>query len=145
MPRRPREVIEGAVYHLYNRFARGAPLFASADDAERFVARVRQARDRDGLAVLAWCLMSNHDHLAVRIGPVPLARSMGVLQSRFAADLNRRRRASGPRWQSRYKAKIGSDERHLYSSSPTSRRSRCARAWSGMRPLLFTSSNSTVV
>ncbi len=113
MPRRPREVIEGAVYHLYNRFARGEPIFASADDAERFVARVRQARDRGGLPVLAWCLMWPHDHLAVWVGPVPLARSMGVLQPRFAADLNRRRRSSGPLWQRRYKATMASDEQRL--------------------------------
>lgn len=113
MPRRARVVIEGAVAHLSNRFARGEASFAFAADAERFVEPVRQARHRDGLTVLAWCLMSNRYHLAVRIGPVPLGRTMGVLQSRFAADLNRRRRSSGPVWQSRYKAKIVSDERHL--------------------------------
>lgn len=113
MPRRARVVIEGAVAHLSNRFARGEPIFAAADDAERFVEPVRQARHRDGLTVLAWCLRSNHYHLAVRIGPVPLAGSTGELQSRVAAHRNRRRRASGPLWHSRCKAKVVSEERHL--------------------------------
>jgi len=54
----------------------------------------------------AWCLMSNHYHLVVRTGPVPLVRSMGHLQSRHAAASNRRWRSNGPLWQSRHKARM---------------------------------------
>jgi REP element-mobilizing transposase RayT len=113
MPRRRRLVVEGGVYHVYNRFARGEAIFADAREAERFVDLLGHVRERDGLTVLAWCLMSTHYHLAVRLGAVPLARTMAHVQARFSMDLNRRRRSSGPLWQSRYKAKMVTDKRHL--------------------------------
>jgi len=113
MPRRPRLCVEGGVYHVYNRFARGAELFADPEEAIAFLDIVRTARDRDGLAVYAWTLMSNHYHLALRVGPVPLARTMGYVQARFGHGYNRRHSSSGPRWQSRYKARLVEDARHL--------------------------------
>ena len=112
MPRRPRVFVEGAIYHVYNRFARGADLFADPEEAIEFIEILRKARDRDGLAILAWCLMSNHYHLAVRTGPVPLARTIGYVQSRFGQRFNASHRSSGPRWQSRYKAKMVEDARY---------------------------------
>ena len=69
--------VDGGIYHVYNRFARGADLFANPEEAIEFLEILRKARDRDGLTVFAWTLMSNHYHLAVRSGPVPLSRTMG--------------------------------------------------------------------
>lgn len=62
---------------------------------------------------MAWCVMPTHYHLAVRSGPVPLARTMGYVQARFGQQHNRRVRSSGPLWQSRYKANLVEDERQL--------------------------------
>ena len=58
MPRRPRVFIEGGIYHVYNRFSRGADVFRGAEEAERFLSLLRTARDRDGVTVFAWCVMS---------------------------------------------------------------------------------------
>jgi len=33
MPRRPRVFVEGGIYHVYNRFARGAELFSEPEEA----------------------------------------------------------------------------------------------------------------
>ena len=33
MPRRPRVFVEGGIYHVYNRFARGAEVFADPEEA----------------------------------------------------------------------------------------------------------------
>jgi hypothetical protein len=57
VPRRSRVFIEGGIYHVYNRFARGADLFFEPEEAIQFLEFLRKARDRDGLSVLAWCLM----------------------------------------------------------------------------------------
>jgi REP element-mobilizing transposase RayT len=113
MPRRPRVCIEGGVYHVYNRFARGAEILREGDEAERFLDLLRTVSDRDGLTFFAWALMSNHFLFALRTGPVPLARTMGYVQSKFGQGYNRRWRSSGPLWQSRYKARLVNDERYL--------------------------------
>ena len=113
MPRRPRVFVEGAVYHVYNRLARGADIFQRAEEAEDFLDLLESARRRDDFVVFAWCLMANHYHLAVRSGPVPLARTMASVQARFGQQHNRRWRSAGPLWQSRYKAKPVETERHL--------------------------------
>ena len=59
MPRRPRVFVEGGIYHVYNRFARGAELFADPEEAIEFLEILRKARDRDGLTVFA-CLAPIH-------------------------------------------------------------------------------------
>ncbi len=114
MPRRPRVFIEGGIFHVYNRFARGAEIFSQADEARRFLGLLREVKRRDGLVVFAWCLMSNHYHLALRAGSISLSRSIGSLQARFGQSYNRRCGSSGPRWQGRFKAQLVEDEQYLY-------------------------------
>jgi len=106
-------MVEGGLYHVYNRFARGAEIFDEGDEGERFLELIRLIRDRDGLTFFAYCLMSNHYHLAIRAGPVSLSRSIGFVQFRFGQDYNRRHQSTGPLWQSRFKAKLVDDEGYL--------------------------------
>lgn len=113
MPRRPRIFVEGGIYHVYNRFARGAEIFREGDEAERFHELLQEVRIRDGLTVFAWILMSNHFHLALRSGPVPLSRTLGFVQARFSQQYNRDHRSAGPLWQSRYKAKLVNDNAYV--------------------------------
>jgi REP element-mobilizing transposase RayT len=69
--RSPRILIEGGIYHIYNRVSRGEHAFRREAEAERLLRRLSETKRRDGFQVLAWCLMSNHSHLAVRMGEVP--------------------------------------------------------------------------
>lgn len=74
---------------------------------------LKQVARRDGLTVFAWVLMSNHYHVALRSGPVPLSRTLGYVQARFSQSFNRRNRSTGPLWQSRYKAKLVEGQAYL--------------------------------
>ena len=71
MPRAPRHFIDGAFYHVYGRISRGEHVFADPAEAARFVAIMADVARRDGLTVLAWCVMANHYHLALRTTAVP--------------------------------------------------------------------------
>ena len=113
MPRPCRVNIEGGVYHVYNRLARGERAFDEERQAEMFVRFLREVVRRDGLTVFAWCLMSNHYHLAVQTGVVSLDRPMRSLQQRVTHRVNQRRRVSGPLWQGRYRAKLVESQRYL--------------------------------
>jgi len=106
MPRRPRVFVDGAIYHVYARFGRGARVFANADEAQHFLAILKDVKWTDGFTALAWCLMPTHYHLAVRTGTVPLWRSLRLIQGRFAVGYNRRHRQLGSVWQGRYKARL---------------------------------------
>ena len=78
MPRCPRLFVEGGLYHVYNRFARGENVFADPEEAIEFVELLREVKQRDGLTVCAWALLSNHYHVALRTSVVPLSRPMGA-------------------------------------------------------------------
>jgi REP element-mobilizing transposase RayT len=113
MPRPGRIFAEGGIYHVYNRLARGEQVFAAEDEAVRFVELLREVMRRDEVTVFAWCLMSNHYHLALRTGVVSLDRPMRSLQQRVTRGVNARKRVYGPLWQGRYRAKLVDDQRYL--------------------------------
>lgn len=113
MPRRARVFVRGAIYHVYCRVGRGARVFAEADEARGLVEQISEVRSRDGFAVLAWCVMPTHYHLAVRTGEAPLWRSMRTIQGRFAQGFNRRHQLFGSLWQERYKCRLVDSEAYL--------------------------------
>lgn len=113
MPRRPRVFVEGGLYHVYNRAARGDAVLESEEMAALFAGLLRRVAERDGLTVYAWCVLPNHYHVVLRSGPVPLSRTFGVVQGRFGQLYNERFQSTGPLWQSRYKAKLIEKEGYL--------------------------------
>jgi len=145
LPRAPRYFIDGAFYHVYGRIARGEMIFSDRGEASRFVEVIREVKKRDGLTVLAWCLMGNHYHLALRTASVLLWRSIRLVQWRFTRQLNRRRRQFGPVWQGRYQVRLVDEHRYLLQLiayihlNPVSAglvRDLAAYRWSGHRELL---------
>ena len=98
-------MVEGGLHHVYNRFARGEDVFADPEEAADFSELLREIKQRDGLTIYAWALLSNHFHIAVRASAIPLSRTMQRLQGGFAKRLNRRWGRTGPLWQSRYQAR----------------------------------------
>ena len=113
MPRANRVFISGGIYHVYARVARGEPVFAEDAEAGAFVDVVRAAKERDGFRVFAWAVLSNHYHMAIRTGCVPLWRTMASIQGRCSKGFNRRHGVLGPLWQGRYRARLVEDEIYL--------------------------------
>jgi REP element-mobilizing transposase RayT len=91
---------------VYNRFASGETVFSAPEEAKVFVDLFRWVKKRDGWTVVAWCLMSNHYHLAIRSRAVPISHGLHYLQGRFSQRYNRDRGRTGALWQSRYQAKL---------------------------------------
>jgi REP element-mobilizing transposase RayT len=114
MPRKPRIFIEGGIYHVYCRASRGEAVFADDAEAKEFIQVAQRIKERDGLVVFAWALMSNHYHLALRTVEAPLWRSMASIQGLTTKGFNRRHQVYGPLWQGRYKAHLVEDERYLH-------------------------------
>lgn len=113
MPRSPRVFVEGGIYHVYNKVTRGERVFADDARAHRLVELMREIKRRDEFVVLAWCVMPNHYHLAVRCTSVPLWRSVASFQARVTREYNAHHRVHGPFWQGRYKAKLVEEPSYL--------------------------------
>jgi len=113
MPRNLRVFVEGGIYHVYNRFASGEPVFADPEEARDFIDLLRYIKKRDGWTIFAWVLMSNHYHLAIRSRSVPISRGFHYLQGRFSQRYNRGRNRTGALWQSRYHAKVINEQGYL--------------------------------
>ena len=113
MARRARVVVEGGLYHVYNRISSGEAVFADPNEAIEFIQIIQDVKKRDGWTVFAWSVMSNHFHLVVRTSSVPLWRGMHGIQNRYSRAFNRRFGRTGSLWQSRYKAKFVGDQSYL--------------------------------
>lgn len=66
MPRRPRVCPAGYCFHVLNRAVARLPLFEKPEDFQAFERVLQEAHQREPLPILAYCLMSNHWHFAVR-------------------------------------------------------------------------------
>jgi putative transposase len=115
LTRPPRLEFPDAVYHVTCRGNERRPVFRDDVDREQYLDRLRHYRTRLRFRLLAYCLMSNHVHLVLRSGDVPLSRIMGPLLSSYAQWFNRRHERTGHLFQDRYKAFLVQEGRYFVS------------------------------
>ncbi|MEO6874715.1 MAG: transposase [Opitutaceae bacterium] len=96
----------GGVFHVINRGNYKAPVFASDGAKAAFLKCLGETCERAKWQVHAWCLMSNHYHLAIKTPLANLAEGMGWFQSTFASRFNRLRNERGHLFQGRYKSLV---------------------------------------
>src|SRR5690606_32622137 len=80
MPRTLRLEYPGAVYHVLNRGNYRNDIFREDGARLAFLACLGEACERTGWVVHAWCVMSNHYHLAVETPEPNLVAGMQWLQ-----------------------------------------------------------------
>jgi REP element-mobilizing transposase RayT len=97
---------EAGVYHVLNRGNYRADIFRSDKAKAAFVKCLGEACAKTGWRVHAWCLMSNHYHLAVSTPGANLVDGMRWLQGTFSTRFNRLRNERGHLFQGRYKSLI---------------------------------------
>ena len=103
MPRIARVVCPGVPFHVTQRGNRRCSVFCGDQDRLSYLGNLQDYAGQHGLAVLAYCLMSNHVHLVV----VPethrsLERVLRPLHMRHAQRINLLRSWKGHLWQGRY-------------------------------------------
>ena len=83
-----REQVPGAYYHVGTRGNNQRDIYV--DDRSRliFYLQLQVIARRYGWQILAYCLMINHYHLVMRIGPDGLSRGMQGLNSSYAHAFN---------------------------------------------------------
>jgi putative transposase len=109
MPSRGRIVPPGCVLHIVNRGNDKKIIFPQPIDYASFLVLLREARERFGVRLYAYCLMPNHFHLVVCVdGLAAIAAYMHFVQREHACDLRAcdRTRGHGHIFQRRYWSKV---------------------------------------
>ena len=105
--RRPRQIVQGARYHVIARVNRQEFILESDLVKEMFLEALAQSRDRYEFTVDTLCIMSNHVHLLIQPGKSQsLSRIMQWILSVFAIRYNRMCGVTGHVWYDRFKSSV---------------------------------------
>jgi putative transposase len=104
MPRARRVFASGTTFHVACRTTAEGAVLTDVRVAEAFLGVLEAVTRRDGCRVLAWCLLPDAYHLALRCGQAPIWTTMRSLQGRSANEINALRCARGRLWRDRYRA-----------------------------------------
>lgn len=113
MARRHRFHSPASVYHVMLRGNDGQPIFFSESDKTRMCLLLQQGTERFGHSIEAFCFMTNHIHLAVRVSETNISRIIHHLAFRFTRYINRRYNRVGHLFQGRFKSILVEDEDYL--------------------------------
>ena len=103
MPRLARAVFAGLPHHVTQRGNRRENVFFSDADRRVYLEWLKTYCDDHDVAILAYCLMTNHVHLvAVPARDDGLQRALKPLHMRYAQHINRERGWNGHLWQGRF-------------------------------------------
>lgn len=113
-----RQYHAGYWYHVYARGQRGDPLFLDDEDRQQYLETLDEVLVRRGAHLGAFCLMTNHTHLLLRMGEVPLSRILQGVHMSYARYFNYERGNHGHVFQGRPGVKIVLDDAYLLQLIP---------------------------
>ncbi len=113
MPRQARIDTPGALHHIMIRGIEGRNIFQDNKDRDDFIQRLGNILSDTSTPCYAFALMSNHVHLLLRTGLVPVAQVMRRLLTGYAVKFNRRHKRSGKLFQNRYKSILCQEDPYL--------------------------------
>ncbi|HEX5161086.1 MAG TPA: transposase [Steroidobacteraceae bacterium] len=113
MPRKLRIHVAGGFYHATLRGNHRQNIFRH--DGERTLLKtiVTRAIDRYQARVHAYCWMSNHIHLLVQVGEIPLGRVMQKIASEYARAFQQNLDTTGHLFENRYHATMVDTDAYL--------------------------------
>jgi putative transposase len=113
-----RVVVPDYPHHIVQRGHNRQVIFAAPGDYRRYLDTLRECKKRYGVAVHAFCLMTNHVHLL--LSPRE-SSSLGKLMKRLAGRQtrhhNRLEGRSGTLWEGRYKSSLVERDDYLLACS----------------------------
>jgi REP element-mobilizing transposase RayT len=88
-------------------------IFTCDEDRRDFINSLIGLRTEASFSILAYCLMGNHFHLAVRVEQTPLSAVMQRLLTTYVRNFNMRHGREGHLLQARYKSILCLDDSYL--------------------------------
>lgn len=104
MARQLRIEFPGAFYHVFSRGNQKQPIFLSDDDKYFFIKCLREAYEKFGIKIHAYCLMPNHYHLILETPLGNMSSMMHFLNTAYTVYFNTKHKRCGHLFQGRYKS-----------------------------------------
>lgn len=113
MPRRKRTHHFKAFYHTMFRGNHQQKIFFCDKDRFKFYQYLAEACELYDCKIHLFCLMTNHVHLVIEVGHIPLAKIMQSIISRYARFLNKKMHRKGYLCEGRYQSIMIQNEKYL--------------------------------
>jgi len=99
--------LPGFPYHIVQRGNNREACFVESENYQFYLTLWKNCAHRYGVAVHAYCLMTNHIHFLVTPErPDSISRAMSVIGSRYAYYFNKAYKRTGTIWEGRHKSSL---------------------------------------
>ena len=115
MPRKRRIALAHYPHHIVQRGHNRKNVFRTEKDRLIYLQTLQEFRQKLGLKVYGYCLMTNHVHLIIDPGANPenLSLLMKRLAGRHTRRINRLEKKTGTSWEGRFKCSPIESDRYL--------------------------------
>ncbi|MBN8554991.1 MAG: transposase [Deltaproteobacteria bacterium] len=115
MPRALRLSDKDSYYHVLNRGVSHNPIVFCDTDYNIFIKGLKEVSEKFQIDIFAFCLMTNHFHLAIRTEHANLSEGIKYLGQTFTQRINKIHGRDGPLFKGRFKSICVTDEAYLFS------------------------------
>ena len=113
MPRQPREKSESGIYHIMLRGINQQVIFEDYEDYSKFIETIETYKAVSGYKVFAYCLMSNHIHILLKVEKEDLDLIMKRIAGSYVYWYNWKYYRKGHLFQDRFKSEPVEDDEHF--------------------------------
>ena len=113
MPRTLRQKSESGIYHIMLRGINQQVIFEDDEDYEKFIEILKAYKEISGYKIFAYCLMSNHIHILLKVGKESVDKILKRIASSYVYWYNWKYYRRGHLFQDRFKSEPVEDDRYL--------------------------------
>ena len=106
----------GFVYHVVNRGNNRQAIFLEPDDQRHYLGCLYHYKKKYAFQLFAFCLMTNHVHLLIRVGTKPISKIMQSVAVGYSRWYNYKYRSCGHVWQGRFTSSVVGDNEYLLTA-----------------------------
>jgi len=113
MPRMPRIIFEGAIYHIYQRGNNKDFIFNNDNHKAFFIKQLKDYNKKFDYQILGYVIMNNHYHLLIKTNKYPIDKIMFSINNVMGKFLSRELSRSGHNYEGRYNSKLVDNKAYL--------------------------------
>ena len=113
IPRCDREKSKTGIYHVMLRGINKQVIFEDEEDYEVFIETLKRYKAISGYKIFAYCLMSNHLHLLIKVENEELGTVFKRIAGSYVYWYNRKYGRTGHLFQDRFKSEAVEDDRYF--------------------------------